>query len=135
MSLQNDEEAATAPTTREEQEPVTKKSVTMNDGGDNDVLPLPPHAKEQPSTAVSTTCTTTNNVNQNQQATPHPATLSLDTPLHSSNIGMESSVLKFSNVNFTVGTGDKKKFLLTNVNATVRWGRVLASTWEPLVER
>ena len=41
--------------------------------------------------------------------------------------GMESSILKFTNVNFTVGKGDKKKYLLTDVNATVKWGRVLAS--------
>ena len=41
--------------------------------------------------------------------------------------GMESSILKFSNVNFTVGKGDKQKYLLTDVTATVKWGRVLAS--------
>ena len=41
--------------------------------------------------------------------------------------GMEKSVLKFANVNFTVGgRGDKKKYLLTDVNATVKAGRVLA---------
>lgn len=44
--------------------------------------------------------------------------------------GMESSVLKFSNVNFTVGKGDKKKYLLENVNATVHWGHVLASKYK-----
>ena len=43
--------------------------------------------------------------------------------------GMESSVLKFSNVSFTVGKGDKKKYLLADVNATVKWGRVLASKY------
>lgn len=47
---------------------------------------------------------------------------------HSSH-GMDSSVLKFKNVNFTVGKGDKKKYLLTDVNGTVKWGRVLASTY------
>lgn len=47
--------------------------------------------------------------------------------VHSKRAGMESSVLRFNKVNFTVGHGDKKKLLLTDVNATVRWGRVLAS--------
>ena len=42
-------------------------------------------------------------------------------------VGMENSVLKFANINFTVGgKGDNKKYLLTDVNATVKAGRVLA---------
>lgn len=44
--------------------------------------------------------------------------------LHSSHSsGMESSVLKFKNVNFIVGKGDKQKNILRDVNGTVKWGR------------
>lgn len=37
--------------------------------------------------------------------------------------GMESSVFRFQNVNFTVGEGDKKRFLLKDVSGKVRFGR------------
>lgn len=40
---------------------------------------------------------------------------------HSS--GMESSVLKFQNINFTVGKGDKEKSILQDISAVVKWGR------------
>ena len=51
--------------------------------------------------------------------------------VHSKRQGMESSVLKFTNVNFTVGSGGKEKHLLTDVSATVKYGRVLASKYTP----
>ena len=37
--------------------------------------------------------------------------------------GMESSVFKFRNVNFVVGSGDKQKNILTDVSGKVKWGR------------
>jgi hypothetical protein len=40
---------------------------------------------------------------------------------HSS--GMESSILRFKDVNFIVGAGDKTKNILTDVSGTVRWHR------------
>ena len=40
--------------------------------------------------------------------------------------GMESSILKFKDVNFIVGKKDKKKNILTDVSGVVRYGRVLA---------
>ena len=47
--------------------------------------------------------------------------------LHSSqSSGMESSVLRFKNVNFIVGKGDKKKNILSDVSGTVKWGRKFA---------
>ena len=64
-------------------------------------------------------------IEANNNKTMEHAASTLST--HSKRPGMESSVLRFNNVNFTVGHGDKKKHLLTDVNATVRWGRVLAS--------
>lgn len=39
---------------------------------------------------------------------------------------MENSVFRFQNVNFTVGEGDKKKYLLKDVTGKVKWGHVLA---------
>lgn len=39
---------------------------------------------------------------------------------------MESSVLKFQNVNFVVGKGEKQKNILTDVSGKVKWGHVLA---------
>ena len=51
--------------------------------------------------------------------------------INSSHSGMESSVFRFKEVNFTVGKDDKKKYLLTDVSETVKWGRVLASkSWD-----
>jgi ABC-type glutathione transport system ATPase component len=47
--------------------------------------------------------------------------------LHSAtSSGMESSVLRFKDVNFVVGKGDKQKNILTDVSGTVKWGHVLA---------
>jgi hypothetical protein len=44
--------------------------------------------------------------------------------LHSAtSSGMESSVLRFKDVNFVVGKGDKQKNILTDVSGTVKWGR------------
>lgn len=43
---------------------------------------------------------------------------------HSS--GMESSIFRFKNVNFIVGTKDKQKNILCDVSGTVKWGHVLA---------
>lgn len=40
---------------------------------------------------------------------------------HSS--GMDSSVLRFKNVNFLVGKKGEERHLLTDVSGTVRWGR------------
>jgi hypothetical protein len=46
--------------------------------------------------------------------------------LHSSNTsGMDSSVFRFKNVNFKIGTGDKEKSILQDVSAVVKWGRKL----------
>ena len=39
---------------------------------------------------------------------------------------MQSSVLRFKNVDFTVGNNENKKLILDNVSGTVKWGRVLA---------
>jgi hypothetical protein len=39
---------------------------------------------------------------------------------------MQSSVLRFKNVDFVVGSNDNKKLILDNVSGTVKWGRVLA---------
>ena len=85
-----------------------------------------------------TTTETTPDVEKQQQGGANKEEATTTSPAHppkyanmSSDMrrsGMESSILKFSNVNFTVGKGDKKKYLLTDVNATVKYGRVLAST-------
>lgn len=40
--------------------------------------------------------------------------------------GMESSIFRFKDVNFIVGSKDKKKNILTDVSGTVKWGHVLA---------
>lgn len=40
--------------------------------------------------------------------------------------GMESSILRFKDVNFVVGKGEKQKNILTDVNGSIRWGHVLA---------
>jgi hypothetical protein len=40
---------------------------------------------------------------------------------HSS--GMESSILRFKDVNFIVGKKDAQKNILTDVSGKVRWGR------------
>jgi hypothetical protein len=37
--------------------------------------------------------------------------------------GMESSVLRFKDVNFVVGKGEKQRNILTDVTGTVKWGR------------
>ena len=42
-------------------------------------------------------------------------------------VGMESSILKFKDVNFIVGSKDKEKNILTHVSGLVKFGRVLAS--------
>ncbi|KAL7574129.1 hypothetical protein ACA910_014814 [Epithemia clementina (nom. ined.)] len=41
-------------------------------------------------------------------------------------VGMETSVLKFKNVNFLVGAKDKQQNILTDVSGVVKFGRVLA---------
>jgi ABC-type transport system involved in cytochrome bd biosynthesis fused ATPase/permease subunit len=47
--------------------------------------------------------------------------------LHSAqSSGMESSVLRFKDVNFVIGKGEKQKNILTDVTGTVKWGHVLA---------
>lgn len=47
--------------------------------------------------------------------------------LHSAqSTGMESSVFRFQNVNFTVGKGEDKKNILQDISAVVKWGHVLA---------
>jgi len=37
--------------------------------------------------------------------------------------GMESSILRFKNVNYLVGKKGQEKNILTDVSGTVRWGR------------
>ena len=44
--------------------------------------------------------------------------------------GMEASVLRVKNVNFTVGKDDKKKYLLSDINVKVKWGHVLAREYQ-----
>jgi hypothetical protein len=39
---------------------------------------------------------------------------------------MDSSVLRFKNVDFAVGSNENKKLVLDDVSDTVKWGRVLA---------
>mmetsp|Transcript_5277 Transcript_5277/g.6906 ORF Transcript_5277/g.6906 Transcript_5277/m.6906 type:complete len:638 (-) Transcript_5277:161-2074(-) len=41
-------------------------------------------------------------------------------------MGMENSILKFKDINFIVGSKDKKKNILTDVAGSVKFGRVLA---------
>ena len=41
----------------------------------------------------------------------------------SSHAGMESSVLKFTNVNFIVGKKGKESYILRDVTGSVKWGR------------
>ena len=36
---------------------------------------------------------------------------------------MDSSVLRFKDVNFVVGKGDKEKYILQDVSGKVKWGR------------
>ena len=40
--------------------------------------------------------------------------------------GMDASVLRVKNVNFTVGKGDKAKQILQDINVKIKWGHVLA---------
>lgn len=42
--------------------------------------------------------------------------------------GMETSVLTFKNINFSIGQKDKEKKILEDVSGVVKFGRVLAST-------
>jgi ABC-type multidrug transport system ATPase subunit len=58
----------------------------------------------------------------------NPSTSKMGTSNHRSthSQGMESSVLRFKNVNFVVGKKDKQKNILTDVSGTVKWGHVLA---------
>ena len=44
---------------------------------------------------------------------------------HNSNTA-HSSVLRFKDVNFVVGKGEKQKFILQDVSGKVKWGHVLA---------
>jgi len=39
---------------------------------------------------------------------------------------LESSVFRFRNISFVVGSGKKRKQILSNISGTVRWGHVLA---------
>jgi hypothetical protein len=50
--------------------------------------------------------------------------------LHSahSSSGMQASVLRFKDVSFTVGSGEKTKTILSDINGKVKWGQVLART-------
>lgn len=41
--------------------------------------------------------------------------------------GMESSILRFKNVNFIVGKKGKEKNILTDVSGKVKWGRKYTS--------
>ena len=51
----------------------------------------------------------------------------IDHSVHSRKQGstMASSVLRFNDISFVVGKGDKKRNLLENVNGKVKWGRKL----------
>ena len=52
--------------------------------------------------------------------------------LHSSHgSGMESSVFRFKDLNFTVGKGDKEKYILRDVSGTVKWGRKYCRLVDP----
>lgn len=65
-----------------------------------------------------------------EEETPPPADASTpgaERQLHSSHsTGMEASVLRVKDVNFSVGKGDKQKQILTDINVKVKWGHVLA---------
>jgi ABC-type multidrug transport system ATPase subunit len=54
------------------------------------------------------------------------ASVSRSKRLHSSHSGMETSILRFKDVNFLVGKGEKERNILTDVSGTVKWGHVLA---------
>jgi ABC-type multidrug transport system fused ATPase/permease subunit len=62
-----------------------------------------------------------------EDETPAPSDNAAAKQLHSAHSsGMEASVLRFKDVNFTVGSGDKEKTILQDINAKVKWGQVLA---------
>lgn len=42
--------------------------------------------------------------------------------------GMDSSVFRFSNLNFTVGSGAKETKILSDVSHVVKWGRTYSSS-------
>ena len=46
---------------------------------------------------------------------------------HRRRSGMESSVLRFKDVHFVVGSGDKQKHILQNVSGKVQWGRTYST--------
>jgi hypothetical protein len=57
-------------------------------------------------------------------APPSIATSQSSKRLHSTHgSGMESSVLRFKNMNFVVGNKDKAKNILSDVSGAVKWGR------------
>jgi hypothetical protein len=58
-------------------------------------------------------------------AAPPPSLMSQASKrLHSAHgSGMDSSVLRFKNMNFVVGKKDKEKHILSDVSGTVKWGR------------
>lgn len=62
---------------------------------------------------------------QENDSTPSAtASVSSARRLHSAaTSGMDSSVLRFKNVNFTIGKGDKEKQILQDVSGTVKFGR------------
>lgn len=41
--------------------------------------------------------------------------------------GMDSSVFRFSDLSFTVGSGDKEKKILSDISHAVKWGRTYHS--------
>ena len=43
--------------------------------------------------------------------------------LHHRNVGMESSVLRFRDLNFVAGTKTEPKQILSDVSGSVKWGR------------
>mmetsp|Transcript_17418 Transcript_17418/g.33065 ORF Transcript_17418/g.33065 Transcript_17418/m.33065 type:complete len:674 (-) Transcript_17418:215-2236(-) len=62
-------------------------------------------------------------------STPAAATTSTEPPRKlgsAKSSGMDASVLRVKNVNFTVGKGDKAKQILQDINVKIKWGHVLA---------
>ena len=45
---------------------------------------------------------------------------------NTSHRSMSSSILRFHDITFAVGSGDKKKHILESVSCRIKWGHVLA---------
>lgn len=57
-----------------------------------------------------------------EEAASNPAPEPVRRLVSSHSTGMESSVLRVKDVNFTVGKGDKTKTILQDINFKLKWG-------------